>query len=68
MKIIHVNTHDITGGASRTAYRLHIGLQKIGIESFITVQYKRGGSPDVNGPISPLAKLFGLLKPDIQNL
>jgi len=33
MKILHVNTSDISGGAARAAYRIHKGLQGIGISS-----------------------------------
>ncbi|BAQ61645.1 glycosyl transferase [Geminocystis sp. NIES-3708] len=40
MKIIHLNTFDIAGGAARAAYRLHEGLLKIGKESQVLSLYK----------------------------
>jgi glycosyltransferase involved in cell wall biosynthesis len=33
MKIVHINTFDQLGGAARAAYRLHLGLQRIGQDS-----------------------------------
>lgn len=41
MKILHINTHELFGGAARAAYRLHKGLNKHGINSQILVQYKQ---------------------------
>ena len=40
MKILHLNTSDINGGAARAAYRLHQGLRNIGIDSQMLVQDK----------------------------
>lgn len=40
MKILHVNTHDIQGGAARAAYRLHQALLTKGVDSQMLVQYK----------------------------
>jgi glycosyltransferase involved in cell wall biosynthesis len=41
MKISIFNTHDITGGASRAAYRLHKGLQEIGFKTNMLVRHKK---------------------------
>ncbi len=41
MKVLHINTTDITGGAGIAAFRLHNALRKEGIESFILVQSKK---------------------------
>ena len=41
MKILIVNTSDITGGAARAAYRLHRVLIDAGIYSQMLVQDKR---------------------------
>ena len=41
MKVLHINTTDITGGAGIAAFRLHNALRKEGIESFMLVQSKR---------------------------
>ncbi|MBL1210354.1 glycosyltransferase family 4 protein [Geminocystis sp. GBBB08] len=40
MKITHLSTFDIAGGAARATYRLHEGLLKIGEESQILSLYK----------------------------
>ncbi len=40
MKILHINTYDITGGAARAAYRLHRGMIQIGEESWMLVNQK----------------------------
>ncbi|WP_375503176.1 glycosyltransferase family 4 protein [uncultured Nostoc sp.] len=55
MKILHLSTHDIAGGAARAAYRLHTGLQDIGLESQMLVQEKSSNDKTV---IAPKTKLF----------
>lgn len=40
MKILHVNTNDIDGGAARSAYRLHEELCEKGIDSYFFTQEK----------------------------
>ena len=40
MKILHVSTYDIEGGAARAAYRLHKSLLQIGVDSKMLVQRK----------------------------
>jgi hypothetical protein len=40
MKILHLNTSDISGGAARAAYRIHRSLQGIAIDSKMLVQTK----------------------------
>ncbi len=44
MKILHINTTDITGGAGIAAFRLHTALRNKGIESFMLVQYKKSNN------------------------
>jgi len=41
MKILHINTSDIQGGAARAAYRLHRSLLETGIDSKMLVQNKK---------------------------
>ncbi|MEH2035264.1 glycosyltransferase family 4 protein [Nostoc sp.] len=55
MKILHISTHDINGGAARAAYRLHIGLQDIGLQSQMLVQEKYSNDKTV---IAPKIRLF----------
>lgn len=40
MKILHINTSDIQGGAARAAYRLHRALLDENVDSQMLVQYK----------------------------
>ena len=47
MKIIHVSTEDISGGAARAAHRLHTGLRKMGHESSMFVVNRRSKDPHV---------------------
>jgi glycosyltransferase involved in cell wall biosynthesis len=47
MRILHLSTHDVTGGAARAAYRLHAGLREIGHESRMLVLGRAGEDPTV---------------------
>ncbi|MEC4817163.1 MAG: glycosyltransferase family 4 protein [Scytonema sp. PMC 1069.18] len=60
MKILHISTNDIQGGAARAAYRLHQGLQKININSQMLVQTKFSDDKTVIAPQTNLDK--GLAK------
>ncbi|MEL4306292.1 glycosyltransferase family 4 protein [Methanococcoides sp. LMO-2] len=50
MKPLLINTSDLQGGAARAAYRLHQGLQEIGVESRMLVQKKTSTDNSVIGP------------------
>jgi glycosyltransferase involved in cell wall biosynthesis len=50
VKILHLSTQDIGGGAARAAYRLHKGLQHIGLESQMLVQEKLSNDKSVFAP------------------
>jgi glycosyltransferase involved in cell wall biosynthesis len=49
MKVLHLCTRDISGGAARATYRLHTGLRKIGVDSWMIVQKKQSNDPYVIG-------------------
>lgn len=55
MKILHLSTHDTSGGAARATYRLHKGLQGIGLDSRMLVQEKSSSDKSV---IAPRIRLF----------
>ncbi|MEL6163666.1 MAG: glycosyltransferase family 4 protein [Cyanobacteria bacterium J06628_3] len=55
MKILHLSTHDTSGGAARATYRLHQGLQEIGLNSQMLVQEKSSSDKSV---IAPKIRLF----------
>lgn len=50
MKILHISTKDLEGGAARAAYRLHQGLQKINLDSQMLVQTKVSEDSTVVAP------------------
>ncbi|MBE91060.1 glycosyltransferase [Alteromonas macleodii] len=47
MKILHLCTSDLAGGAARAAFRLHQAQRKAGIESFMLVVNKASDDPFV---------------------
>jgi glycosyltransferase involved in cell wall biosynthesis len=54
MKIVHLATNDLQGGAARAAYRLHKGLQSVGHESLMVVSSKTGDDPSVIAADRPM--------------
>jgi glycosyltransferase involved in cell wall biosynthesis len=47
VKPLLLSTYDLAGGAARSAYRLHKGLQAIGVDSRMMVQTKSSDDPTV---------------------
>lgn len=43
VKVLHLSSFDLVGGAARAAHRIHQGLLRIGTPSQMLVQYKVGG-------------------------
>lgn len=68
MKPLFLNTFDIEGGAAQAAYRLHLGLQHIGVDSRMLVQFKSGDDVSVVAPASKWAKGISLLRPTLDAL
>lgn len=62
MKSLLVNTSDIQGGAARAAYRLHEGLQQIGIDSKMLVQIKSSKDESIIGPESNLGNKMSYVR------
>ncbi len=50
MKILHISTKDLEGGAARAAYRLNQGLQQINLDSHMLVQIKVSEDSTVVAP------------------
>ena len=63
MKVLHISTSDVTGGAARAAYRLHAGLLGANVESQMLVQRRAGHDESVLGPSSNFSKARSLLHP-----
>jgi glycosyltransferase involved in cell wall biosynthesis len=65
MKILQVNTYDISGGAARAAYRIHKGLQGIGMDSKMLVQRKLSDDKTVIGPGNKVKRVLARLRPTL---
>ena len=68
MNPLILSTSDISGGAFRAAYRLHTGLQMIGVDSRMLVQHKKSDDPTVVGPSSKIAKAIARTFPTLDRL
>jgi glycosyltransferase involved in cell wall biosynthesis len=68
MKILIINSNDIIGGAARAAYRIHKGLQALGLDSSMLVQTKASDDPTVVGPVGKEAKILNILRPRLDSL
>jgi glycosyltransferase involved in cell wall biosynthesis len=68
IKPLLISTNDINGGAARAAYRLHRGLQNIGVDSKMLVQNKQSDDYTVIASASKLSKGIGKLKPTLDIL
>jgi glycosyltransferase involved in cell wall biosynthesis len=64
MKIVHLNTFDLQGGAAQAAQRLHKGLRAKGQESWVLVKRRSSDDPSIlgimpqEGPESALPAFF----------
>ena len=58
MKIVHLSTYDVAGGAARSAYRLHTGLRQAGIHSSMFVREARTKDDSVI-TFEPTQKFWG---------
>jgi glycosyltransferase involved in cell wall biosynthesis len=68
MKILIVNTSDISGGAARAAYRLHQALLAQGVDSQMLVQSKSSDNYTVTGPQTKIQKVLTKLRPHLDSL
>ncbi len=68
LRVLTINTSDISGGAARAAYRLHNALLEQGIDSNMLVQSKKSDDFTVDGPDSFLRKAMVVLRPQLDKL
>jgi hypothetical protein len=70
MKILIINTYDISGGAARAAYPLHQALLESGVESRMLVQSKKSADEKVIGRknITIAQKAVGIVRPQPDGL
>ncbi len=62
MKILHLSTNDISGGAARAAHRVHSALNKYGVDSYMLVQKKSSDNLSVIGPHDDFKKFYESFK------
>ncbi len=67
MKVVLLNNSDNEGGAARAAYRLHQGLQGIGVSSQMLVKNKKSGDPNVILSQNGIANKFDKIVSTISN-
>ncbi|MFH1457242.1 MAG: glycosyltransferase family 4 protein [Patescibacteria group bacterium] len=63
MKVLHLSTSDIQGGAFIAAYRLHKGLQKSEVDSSMLVQLKKGDDHSVYAPSIKVQRTLSVSRP-----
>ncbi len=63
MKILHLSTKDIGGGAYRGSYWLHQGLLEAGVDSTMLVGEKLSDDFSVIGPSTTISRTFNRFKP-----
>ncbi|MEG4272926.1 MULTISPECIES: glycosyltransferase family 4 protein [unclassified Microcoleus] len=68
MKVVVINSSDTEGGAARAAYRLHQGLQGIGVSSQMLVKHKSSGDRNVLLSQNSLANKFDKIISSVSNL
>jgi len=68
LKVIHLNTNDLEGGAAQASYRLHRGLRGIGIDSQMLVQRKISDVPTVIAPATKIEKAVSQTRPSLDLL
>jgi len=68
MKILLLNTDDISGGAAIAAYRLLKGLQQNGVQAQMLVQSKKSDDYSIIGPQTKWQKAFSKIRPIIDSI
>lgn len=68
MKALLLSANDISGGASKAAYRLHQGFYKIGVFSQMIVDNKYSDNSNIFSHTTKIRKGFAKLKPTLDKL
>lgn len=68
MRVLHVCTYEMEGGAARAAHRLHRALLDRGVDSAMLVQKKQSDDPTVMGPQGGRGKARALYRPLLDRL
>ena len=62
IRVLHISSSDIMGGASRAAYRLNKALRKIDVESKMLVNNKISSDDDILSAFNYKKKLFKIFR------
>ncbi|ALC15486.1 group 1 glycosyl transferase [Desulfuromonas soudanensis] len=62
MNILMLNEADGGGGAAKAAFRLHCGLQRLGVDTRLLVQKGTSGAPGVLSTAAPAGKIIQALR------
>lgn len=68
MKVLLVSNYDINGGAARASYRLHKGLQSLGVDSQILAGSKSSNDDSVRLMPAKLGENFRKIRPRLNRL
>lgn len=68
MKVSHLNFSDSRGGAARAAFRIHLALKGIGVDSTLHVCEALTDDLNVVGPKSKYKKLINQIRPHFFNI
>ncbi|SMF58975.1 Glycosyltransferase involved in cell wall bisynthesis [Tistlia consotensis] len=68
MRVLHLSTFDIRGGAARGTYWLHQALERRGVESRMLVGRKYGSDASVSEPPRPLNRVVNALRGRLDTL
>ncbi|HEC15522.1 MAG TPA: glycosyltransferase [Sedimenticola sp.] len=62
MKVVHLNSFELKGGAAKAARRLHHGLVEAAVTSRMLVQFKESDDWRIQGPVTKAEKAAALIK------
>ena len=68
MKVLHISTDAQLGGAGIAAYRLHIGLRLLGVDSAMLVSKQRQHDEYIDSPTSNYDKVLARLAPLLERI
>ena len=68
LKVLSINTFEKVGGAARSVVRLHHGLQDVGVEASLVVQYKSSSENSVIGPSTVFERMVNFFRPYLDAL
>ncbi len=68
LKVLHISTSDLQGGAARATYRLHQALLANGIDSTLFVQNKTSDDNSVIAEITTSKKVLNKLRPTLDGI